>query len=261
MGNAPLPTLFVSHGAPTLILERVPAREFLETLGASYRHAKAVLCVSAHWETPHAAVSATLHPETIYDFYGFPDELYRIRYPARGEPDVAGRVAGLLKDAGLPCDVDDSRGLDHGAWVPMRLMFPQADVPVLQLSIQHHLDPAQHLVVGQALSGLRHDGILVVGSGGAVHPLGYAPLRDGPPDAWAVSFDDWLTDAVTRGDRDALLHYHDAAPYPDRAHPRPDHYVPLLTAMGAAGPGAKGRILHRSWDYGDFGMGAYAFEP
>lgn len=260
MSTDTLPTLFVSHGAPTMILENVPAREFLKGLGAPYRRVKAILCVSAHWQTSMPTVSAAERPETIHDFYGFPDELYRIRYPALGAPRVAGRVAELLKGAGLACGIDGERGLDHGAWVPVSLMFPNADIPVLQLSIQSHLDPAQHLAVGRALAPLKDEGILVIGSGGAVHPLGYADLREGAPtEKWALDFDQWLAKAVTGGDTGSLVRYREIAPYPERAHPYPDHYMPILAAMGAAGEGAKGKILHDSWTLGDMGMAAFEF--
>jgi len=158
-----LPTLFVSHGAPTLPLENVPAREFLATLGDRYRNAHPILCVSAPWNTSRPTVSAVEAPETIHDFYGFPAELYRLRYDPRGSPNLAGRVADLVHGAGLPCDLDRHRGLDHGAWVPLMLMFPNADVPVVQLSIQRHFDPAQHVALGAAMSSLRDDGVLILG--------------------------------------------------------------------------------------------------
>lgn len=258
-----LPTLFVSHGAPTLPLENVPAREFLATLGDRYRNAQAVLRISAHWNTLQPTVSAVEAPETIHDFYGFPAQLYELRYNARGSPDLAGRVADLLHEVGLRCDLDIHRGLDHGGWVPLMLMFPTAEVPVAQLSIQQHLDPAQHVALGAALSSLRDKGVLVVGSGGAVHPLGYpgASLGEGAAtDDWAREFGSWLTDAVTRGDRASLVGYQKRAPYAERAHPYPDHFMPLLVAFGAAGDGARGAILHHSWNWGDLMMDAYEFK-
>jgi len=256
------PPLFVSHGAPTLPLENVPAREFLATLGDRYGNVREVLCVSAHWNTSRPTVNAVEAPETIHDFYGFPAKLYGLQYNARGSPDLAGRVTDLLRGAGLSCDLDDRRGLDHGAWVPLMLMFPNADVPVVQLSIQQHLDPAQHVALGAALSSLRDEGVLVVGSGGAVHPLGYAAASLGEgaaTDDWAREFGSWLTDAVTRGDRASLLDYRKRAPYAERAHPYPDHFMPLLVAFGAAGDGARGTVLHHSWDWGDLMMDAYEF--
>jgi 4,5-DOPA dioxygenase extradiol len=260
MNTKTLPTIFLSHGAPTTPVEDIPARRFWAELGKAYSAVGAVLCISAHWETTQPTVSGTALPDTIHDFYGFPRVLYGLEYPAPGAPGLAGEVAQMLRGAGLECAVDDSRGLDHGAWVPLLSMFPQADVPVVQLSIQHHLDPAGHLALGRAIAGLRHENVLVVGSGGAVHPLGYAPLGpDAPTDGWAREFSEWLTDAVVKGDADNLIEYRVQAPYPERAHPRPDHYVPLLTALGAAGEGATGRTLHQSWYWGDLSMAAYEF--
>lgn len=257
-----LPTVFVSHGAPTLTIEHVPARQFLLDLGGRYPSVRAVLCISAHWNTALPRISAAKHPDTIHDFYGFPPELYQIKYAAPGSPELAMEVADLLKSAGVACEVDPNRGLDHGAWVPLRLMFPKADIPVIQLSIQQDLDPEYHISLGEAIREVRKRGVLVVGSGGAVHPLGNpeASLGPGAPtDEWAREFNNWLMDSVTRGDRESLIRYRSIAPHAIDAHPYPDHYMPLLTALGAADPGARGTILHQSWDMGDLGMGAFEF--
>jgi 4,5-DOPA dioxygenase extradiol len=262
MSSTRIPTLFVSHGAPTLILEDIPARAFLQSLGSRFPGIRGILCISAHWSLDRAAVNAVEHPETIHDFSGFPQALYRMQYPARGSPALAGRVAELLHRAGITCDTDSTRGLDHGAWVPLMLMFPEAEIPVVQLSMERNLDPARHLALGEAIAGLRDEGILIIGSGGAVHPLGdpTASLGEGAPtEAWAEEFNDWLTDAVTRGDSRSLIRYRELAPHAHRAHPYPDHYMPLLAALGAAGPGAKGTVIHHSWDLGDLGMDAYTF--
>jgi 4,5-DOPA dioxygenase extradiol len=138
-------------------------------------------------------------------------------------------------------------------------MFPDTSLPALQLSILHSLDPKAHLAMGNALAELHEEGILVIGSGGAVHPLGYATFPSQSPFDWAVAFDDWLTDAIQSGDRQALVNYKTQAPFPERAHPYPDHYMPLLVALGAAGPKARGKVLHQSWEYGFLSMGMYAF--
>ena len=261
MDKIALPTIFLSHGAPTTPMEDIPAREFWTELGKAYREVAAVLCISAHWETSRPAVTGSAAPGTIHDFYGFPGELYEIEYPAPGAPLLAQRVAQSLVDAGLTCDTDRARGLDHGAWVPLLSMFPSAEIPVVQLSIQHNLDPTAHLRVGRAIADLREENVLIIGSGGAVHPLGYAPLSPGAPtDRWASEFFQWLDDAVTAGDVQSLVDYRTIAPYPERAHPRPDHYVPLLVALGAAGEGATGKLLHQSWYWGDLSMAAYEFQ-
>jgi 4,5-DOPA dioxygenase extradiol len=259
-----MPTVFVSHGAPTLSIEHVPARQFLIDLGARYRSVRAVLCISAHWNTDRPCVTTGKTHGTIHDFYGFPGELYRLEYPAAGSPDLAAQVVDHLKKAGLPCDVDPTRGLDHGAWVPLRLMFPEGRIPIVQLSIQQGLDPAYHVALGEAISEVRETGVLVLGSGGAVHPLGNPQASLGPgasTDDWAIEFNAWLTQAVTSGDREALINYRTIAPHAHQAHPYPDHYMPLLVAFGAAGPKARGRVLHQSWDLGDLGMGAFEFTP
>jgi 4,5-DOPA dioxygenase extradiol len=258
-----LPTLFVSHGAPTLPIEPgVPAREFLAGLGSRYPGIRGILCISAHWNTPRPAVNSVARPATIHDFSGFPRELYSIMYPAPGSPDLARRTAGLVEAAGFPCDTDTGRGLDHGAWVPLMLMYPSAELPVVQLSIQGHLDPARHFVLGEAIAPLRNEGVLIIGSGGVVHPLGDPTVGLGPglpTDSWAIAFNDWLTRAVTSGDYQSLIRFRELAPSSHHAQPYPDHFMPLLAAFGAAGPGAKGTVIHQSWYWGNLGMGAYEF--
>jgi 4,5-DOPA dioxygenase extradiol len=260
MSKKSLPTVFISHGPPSLLLEDIPAREFLKDLGKKYSEVNAVLCISAHWMTSKPTVNSVKQHETIHDFYGFAPELYQIEYIARGEPELAQRTANLIKNRGKSCEMDHNRGLDHGAWVPLMLMFPDAEVPVLQLSIQQHMDPEKHYAIGKAIEPLRHEGILILGSGGAVHPLGYAPLRPGAiTDSWAHDFESWLTKSVNEGDYSAILNYDLVAPYPERAHPYPDHFMPLITTMGAAGEAAKGNVIHHSWYWGDMGMDAYEF--
>ena len=261
MDKESLPTVFISHGPPTLLFENIPAREFLKDLGKTYRNVDAVLCISAHWMTSKPIVNAVEENDTIHDFYGFPPELYQLEYPASGSPKLAQRTADLINNSGLSCEVDNTRGLDHGAWVPAMLMFPNLEVPILQLSIQQNMNPEAHHELGKAIGSLRHERVLILGSGGAVHPLGYAPLRPGAKtDQWAYDFDSWLTKSVTQGDYSALIDYSNVAPYPERAHPYPDHYMPIITTMGAAGEGAKGEAIHHSWFWGDMGMGAYEFK-
>ncbi len=255
----PLPTLFVSHGPPPLIIEDVPSARFLRDLGDTLARPEAVLCVSAHWETASPSVSAVAAPETIYDFYGFPDALYRLRYAAPGAPELARRTAALLDDAGIGCALDDARGLDHGAWAPMMMIYPDADIPVTQLSIQRHGDAAHHLALGHAIAALRDEGVLVLASGNATHNLSERGGRDEPPQPWAQAFDDWLTARVETGDEDALVDYLAQGPDAARNHPSADHYVPLLVAMGAAGPDARGRRLHASFLYATLAMTAFEF--
>ncbi len=253
------PAVFVSHGAPTMVLDPVPCHDFLRRLGAELGVPDAVLCVSAHWETARPRISAAAEPETIHDFHGFPEALYRLRYPAPGAPDLARRIVALLADAGLDCDLDPGRGLDHGAWAPLLLMYPAAKVPVTQRSIQPRADGAHHLALGRALAALRAEGVLVVGSGNATHNLAERGARDDPPSQFALAFDAWLAAAVEAGEVDELVDYLGAAPEAARNHPSPDHYLPLLVALGAGGPGARGRRLHASFTYATLSMAAFSF--
>lgn len=254
------PPLFVSHGAPTMILEDVPARAFLSGLGKDIARPRAIVAVSAHWETEAPQVSAAKRPETIHDFYGFPEALYRLKYPAAGAPDVAATIVQHLNSAGFAAKADPERGLDHGAWAPLLLMYPEADIPVLQLSIQPQRDPAHHVAVGRALAPLRDDGVLVLASGSATHNLRALDWqgRSGPP-GWARDFDDWLARAIATGDEESLVNYRASAPHAVQAHPRDEHLLPLFVAYGAAGEGAKGLRLHNSFTHGGLSMAAYRF--
>ncbi len=254
-----MPPAFVSHGAPTLILEDHPARHFLARLGGELGRPKAILCVSAHWESAEPMVSTAERPETIHDFYGFPEELYRLSYPAPGAPDLARRAAGLLRRAGFSCHEDPARGLDHGAWSPLILIYPEADIPVAQLSIQPGRGSEHHLAIGRALGSLPDDGVLILASGGAVHNLGQFRVDRRDPADWAVTFEEWLTDRLGAGDAAALAGY-GARAEGAKAHPTDEHFLPLFVALGAAGEGACGRALHRSFAHGSLAMSAYAME-
>lgn len=218
-----------------------------------------ILCISAHWETAVPAAGAVAAPETIHDFFGFPEPLYRLRYPAPGAPELAALAAALLREAGSGCDLDPARGLDHGAWAPLMLMYPEAQVPVAQLSVQPDLGPAHHLAVGRALAPLRDEGVLVLGSGGAVHNLAFfRPGSAAVPD-WALRFEDWLVERVAAGDGSAVAGYRERSPEGRLAHPRDEHLLPLCVAMGAGGAGARGRVLNRGFMDGALGMAAFAF--
>jgi 4,5-DOPA dioxygenase extradiol len=252
-----MPVIFVSHGAPTLVFEPIPARDFMVGLAASLPRPTSILCVSAHWQATRPTASTAVRPETIYDFYGFPDELYRLRYPAPGAPALARRAQALLADAGIEGELDDRRGLDHGAWNPLLLLYPEADIPVAQLSLIEG-DPAAHVAVGRALAPLTEEGVLVLASGGAVHNLGQFRVDRSRPADWAIGFDDWLAGRITAGDEAALLGYRQRADG-RMAHPSDDHILPLFVALGAA-RGKPGRALHRSFAHGSLSMAAYRWD-
>lgn len=258
-----LPSIFISHGSPMLALQDSPARRFLQGLGRSLARPKAIVVVSAHWETAGSvAVSLAAQPDTIHDFGGFPQALYQIVYPAQGAPEVAAHAAALLEGAGLPVARHARRGLDHGAWVPLSLMYPQADVPVLQVSLVHGAGPDAHLKLGQALAPLRSEGVLIIGSGALTHNLHEfrgQPL-DAPTPLWVGEFEHWMRDRLEARDAAALLEYRKLAPSALKNHPTEEHVLPLFVAMGAAGEGAQARLLHASVEHGILAMDAYAFE-
>jgi 4,5-DOPA dioxygenase extradiol len=245
-----------------LALQDSPARRFLQSLGSSLPRPKAIVVVSAHWETKGSpAVSLAAQPETIHDFGGFPQALYALRYQAPGAPAVAERAASLLEAAGIPVERSAQRGLDHGAWVPLSLMYPAADVPVLQVSLVCGASPASHYAFGQALAQLRHEGVLVIGSGSMTHNLyefrGQAV--DAPAPHWVSEFESWMRERLEANDSAALLDYRNRAPSAAQNHPSEEHLLPLFVAMGAAGIGAKAQLLHTSVEHGVLAMDAYAF--
>jgi 4,5-DOPA dioxygenase extradiol len=256
-----LPSLFVSHGSPMLALEDVPARDFLRGLARRFARPRAILGVSAHWETDRPAVSRVEQNDTIHDFYGFPEALYRLSYPAPGSAWLAGRVRDLLDGSGIDCAVDPRRGLDHGAWVPLLLAYPQADVPVVQLSIQTHLGPAHHLALGRVLAPLRAEGVLILGSGSFTHNLGEF-RRHGQAAAspgWVEDFAAWMDDAIGAARVQDLLDYRRLAPHAVMNHPTDEHLLPLFVALGAAGDRPASERLHASVTYGILRMDAYSF--
>jgi len=238
-----------------------PARRFLSDLATSLTRPKAILVASAHWETMQPAVSAVETNETIHDFMGFPQELYDLRYPASGAPDVAERVVEALAAAGMPCGIDPQRGLDHGAWVPLSLIWPAADIPVLQISIQSHLGTAHHLRLGKALAPLCQEGVLVIGSGGLTHNLRILQREsiDMPELPGTASFSAWLHAALTERRLDDLLAYRRLAPAAVEQHPTDEHLLPIFVALGAAGEGGRAENLHRSVEFGGLRMDCYAF--
>ncbi|MFD2366165.1 dioxygenase [Pseudoduganella sp. GCM10020061] len=258
---ASMPSLFISHGAPTLAISDSPARHFLAELGARLPRPSAILVASAHWETNgQPSVSLAERPATIHDFGGFPPALYEMRYPAPGAPDMAQAAAALLEQAGFSAGRSATRGLDHGAWVPLTLMYPSADIPVAQLSVVRGATPADHERMGRALAPLRDQGVLVVGSGSLTHNL-YEfrgqPIDSAPPD-WVRAFGDWMKRALEGGDLEALRQYRAEAPHAVRNHPTEEHLLPLFVALGA-GAGARARQLHASHEYGVLAMDVYAF--
>ncbi len=252
------PSLFVSHGAPSLIIEDCPTRDFLRQLGKDIGRPKAIVCVSAHWTT--AAPRVTMHPQppTIYDFSGFPDELSSLTYPASGDPVLAKHILSLLNSQGIVGEKDLSRGFDHGAWVPLMLMYPEADIPVVQLSLQPNKGAEYHLALGKALLPLRDEGVLLLASGSATHNLRdyFGRNLDSAPPEYVWEFAEWLKHAVTEGATDELLDYVNRGPYAMKNHPTPEHFLPLFVGMAG---GRKGQVLHDAYTYGILSMMAFSW--
>lgn len=257
---ATLPAIFLSHGSPMLALDAGAAGAFWQRLGRELPRPDAVLAVSAHWTTAEPAVSSTVANATIHDFYGFPAPLYQISYPAPGAPDLAKRVAGLLEAARIPVGIDPTRGLDHGAWVPLRTMYPLANMKVAQLSVQPHRDAAWHVALGRALAPLARENVLVLASGGAVHNLREMDRDGGKTPAWAENFDRWLAETLAKGDESAFIDWTRQAPEPKRAHPTPEHFLPIFVAYGAAGEKPKSQLLFKGFTLGSMSMAAYRFD-
>lgn len=231
--NARMPVLFVGHGSPMNAIEDNSWRRAWQRLGTELPRPRAILCVSAHWATRGAAVTATARPETIHDFYGFPPELFAFQYPAPGAPDVAADIAKRVGAAGTAVQQDPARGLDHGTWSVLCAMYPAADVPVLQLGIDVDQPGVWHYALAQKLAFLRDAGVLVIGSGNIVHNLRLLGQYWGAsqPPAWAVRFRDRVRAAIVAGEHAALCNWPALGPDANLAVPTPEHYLPLLYAL------------------------------
>jgi 4,5-DOPA dioxygenase extradiol len=258
-----LPTLFISHGSPMTAIMDTPARAFLESLGTFFPRPKAILVASAHWETKSPMLNAPPQNTTIHDFYGFPPALYGLRYSPPSAPALASEVATLLTKSGFPAGIDPARGLDHGAWVPLLLAYPEADIPVLQLSLQTQLGPAHHAALGAALTPLRAQDILIIGSGSFTHDLRRfrhgMPELDAPETADITEFSTWMDREILAANTESLTHYRTLAPHAADEHPTEEHLLPLHLALAAAGPSPTANRLHSSVEFGFLRMDAYAF--
>jgi len=251
-----LPTLFLSHGSPMHAIQPGAVRGVWENLGRRLPRPKAILMVSAHWETNVPAVTGAARPETIHDFYGFPKPLYDIQYPAKGDPALASRALALLKD--FKATVDPVRGLDHGAWSPLLYMYPKADVPVVQLAVQTELGPKHHLAMGRALAPLAEENVLIFGSGHLTHNL--RDRSNDAPAAYVREFQDWVKQRIERHALDELADYRRLTPNGVRAHPTDEHFLPLFVALGAAGTDYRAERLYDGIDTGSLAMDAYRFQ-
>lgn len=254
-----LPTLFISHGAPSFALDPGIAGPALTALGRSLPRPEAVLVVSPHWMTPTPQVSVAQRQDTIHDFGGFDPALYELTYPVRGHPPLATQAIELLSDAGWSARADAHRGLDHGTWIPMRYLFPDADIPVFQVSQPARLDADRAWAFGAALAPLADRNVLIVGSGSLTHNLYEFGHRFSDPAAYAAEFAGWVREAVVRGDSARLRRTLTDAPSAARAHPTAEHFWPLLIAAGAAKAASAAQVIDGGIVHGVLSMDSYVF--
>lgn len=264
--SARMPSVFLSHGSPMTAIQPSAARDFMLALAADLPRPRAILVLTAHFETDIPAFSTDPQPGMIYDFGGFPQPLYEIVWPAPGEPEVAIMAATLAQKAGFRCGIVKRRGFDHGTWVPLHLVYPDAEIPVVQMSVQPGQTAGHHIRLGQALSPLREEGVMIVGSGTVTHNLRALNLGgrifDAPVQDWVAAFTDWIAEKVTAGDAGAIAQCRETAPFAVENHPTDEHFLPLPFAMGAGtdnGTITPGRRIHHSYEYGTQAMDAYVF--
>jgi len=252
------PSLFISHGSPMLALEPGESGPALTRLAAEMPRPRAIVIVSAHWESTDLLVNANPQPETWHDFGGFPAALFAMQYPAVGLPELSAEVVELLEAAGLPANTTTQRPFDHGVWVPLSLMYPNADIPIVQVSLPSRAGPALQTRVGHALASLRGQGVLIIGSGSITHNLGELDWHAGPEsvEPWAKAFRDWMIEKLASNDEAALHDYRAQAPNAVRNHPSDEHLLPLYFARGAGGEFS---VAHEGFTMGALGMDIYRF--
>lgn len=252
------PSLYISHGSPMLALEPGASGPALARLAAELPKPKAIVIVSAHWESNELLVSGNPQPDTWHDFGGFPKALFEVQYPAPGDPQLAAEVVELLKSDDLPARIDAKRPFDHGVWVPLSLMYPQADIPVVQVSLPTRGGPALQTRVGHALRSLREQGVLLIGSGSITHNLRELDWHACPEsvEPWAKVFRDWMIEKLAANDAVALHDYRQQAPNAVRNHPSDEHLLPLYFARGAGGEFS---VAHQGFTMGALGMDIYRF--
>lgn len=255
-----MPAYFFAHGAPSLVLEQHAYTDFLKSIATETPKPKAIVLFSAHWEKTTQTISAVDTHDTIYDFSGFQDELFQVTYPAKGDRSISDQVQALFAKGGIPSVLDEARGLDHGAWAVLKLIYPDADIPVVALSVNRNLTNEQQYEIGKALSDLRKQDVLIIGSGGTVHNLRRVKWNTEAADDWAVAFDNWLQSKLETWDTEALFNYQELAPYAQDSVPTNEHFIPLLLAMGAGDGTKQARLLHRSYQHGNLSLSCWEFK-
>ena len=258
-----MPTVFLSHGAPNVALHDLPARRFFDGLAASLPRPRAIVVASAHYASERPSVTASNTPQTIHDFSGFEAELYDVRYAAPGDPTLAAHALALIKtELGVEGIADQAWGFDHGAWSLLCRIYPQADVPVVVLSLKPTGDATWHYRLGHALRALRDEGVLVIGSGSMTHNLGRLrpPMTHDAQAPWVAAFMAWVGERLRAGDAEGLCDYRRVAPHASDCHPSEEHFMPLFVALGAAGDSRRATNIHHSMCFGTLAMNAWRFD-
>ncbi|TLS51250.1 dioxygenase [Paenibacillus antri] len=254
-----MPSYFFAHGAPSIVLEDNEYTRLLRNFKDQTPKPKAIVLFSAHWEEPTQSIGAAETYETIYDFGGFQDELYEMTYPAQSDRSLSEQVQALFSKHGIQSVLNERRGLDHGAWAVLKMLYPEADIPVVAMSVNRLLSNEQQYNIGKALAELREQDVLIIGSGGTVHNLRRLNWRSEGIDEWALRFDLWLQDKLESWDTEALFRYRESAPYAEEAVPTSEHFIPLLLAMGTGDSNRQAKLLHRSYQYGNLSLSCWRF--
>ncbi len=256
-----LPSFFIAHGSPLLAIEDNEYTRFLERLGQELGSPRGIVVFSAHWDSPEQLLTVDVQHETQHDFYGFPEEMYTLTYPALGDPALSRRISELFKDNNLSHQPILGRGLDHGVWVILKKMFPQADIPVVALSVDSLRSPEEQYNIGRMLASLREEGILLIGSGGLVHNLRLLSEKD-EPEPWAVDFDAWLAKGLESWDLPSLFAYEKKAPHVREAVPSygREHFVPLFYVMGTADADRRAKLMIQEYQYGTLSLNCWKFD-
>jgi 4,5-DOPA dioxygenase extradiol len=255
-----LSSIFVGHGAPSLIFEENDYVEAIKNYPSTIQKPDAIVVFSAHFEEEIQTISVAQNYDTIYDFYGFEDKLYKIKYPAKGDPKLAKEIASLLNNNGIETRFDKTRGLDHGAWSILKLMYPKCDIPVVSMSINANLTPQEQYNIGKSLIPLKDKNILLIMSGGIVHNLGRVQMDSGSgADEWATQFDNWIIDKISKWDTKSMFEYMKLAPSVSIAVPRAEHFVLLLIAMGSGALNKSPKLVKSCIQYRNLSLDLFSF--
>jgi 4,5-DOPA dioxygenase extradiol len=254
-----VPSIFISHASPYLAVQTNEYTKFLNDLGKNITP-KAIVIFSAHWESEVLSITYTDDVlDTVYDYYGFPEEMYKIKYPAKGSIKLSEMLESKFADNGIKTNRETKRGLDHGSWVALKHMYPDANIPVVQVSVNPYLSVKEQYNIGRALQGIGKEDILVIGSGTTVHNLRQIFPNETKPRPEATEFDDWLIDKVQNWDMEALERYVELAPHARFAVPRAEHFVPLFNAMGSGDELKTAKVINRSYEMGTFSNLCFQF--